>query len=817
MSTEFFRCRGNRTTFVSHDGIKVIVDNVAIKLEDQKCSVVLSFRNNSLVLHSDSTFLEDNNDFTFHWILDDGTIILFMLNPPKPKPKHLVPEATQANPSDITKNVTEEGNGDLKNSMASENRESISAAQEGSIKSGSLSVKQIPKILSVDKDWFAKMTNEEDNVSIQTAEPENVVLELQTALESGREVYKVNNKLNYLKRRCSKTEIPVTSLLDRILHKRIRRIYGNEMFVRRFDYPEAEGKSLEVRSKVDFRITLPNGLYITCYPSQLKQSLCEVKQEYLEKGVGQSGIMDEEFRIFTREGFVLIKRMDGSITILKSNGDTVKYEKPDSQNEDVIKSNLRRCHCKTVNDYRKKLAKILKGQNQGERYVSRRAHMRSKKGYVISDDVINMLKNSEIPYLKSSSIKFSGKYTCLQKNKIIEKQLYYTTQQQDFFTEEVFYERTDGFQGLFDKTGRLQVKYADKTKITSSVFESKELYDGYVYVSLCFEFEHPHYATVVYKENENLEIRLNNDVVLTRHPTESIYLSIGGDVTTVVDHENVVVNKSCPKCSADCTAHFNIAPFFTKKWNYLDQFLQIEDSYNKRFYSNFAGNCKRNANFIDGPFNCKKCNHYAANVYQKMFVIDRNYMGDYLWSENMVHQKELGCPGSRMTDLLDVTYDRDRMMKYEKEHYDTIDCRFLNNKLLDEQFCLTKYKEQARQTKRSVCYTSVTILQEVLDPVEVDTLLNTLLKDSEEFAFDRLKSVVKEASHKMQQMKLYKEPPEDIVVVEDPLCKCVRDVRTMRQKTEDWRREYTKYKTLLRNKDLPKYFNSQFCKINQNT
>nr|CAI5838352.1 unnamed protein product [Callosobruchus analis] len=753
IGTEFFRCRGNRTTFASHDGLKLVVDNVSIKLEDHKCTAVLSYRNNSLVLHSNSVFTDEDN-FSFHWLLDDGTIIMFALNPPKPKRKLVVSESTQvsmpAGHSDNTKEVTEEGKGSVRNSVASEKRESVEISeQRASTKSGSLNVKQIPNILSVDKDWFTKMTNVEDGVSLQTTEPENVVLELQTALESGREVYKVNNKLNYLKRRCSKTEIPVTTLLNRILHKRIKRIYGNEMFVRKFDYPETEGKNEGVRSKVDFRITLPNGLYITCYPSQLKKNLCEVKQEYLEKGVDQSGIMDEEFRIFTREGFVLIKRTDGSIAILKSNGDTVKYEKPDSQNEDVIKSNLRRCHCKTINDYRKKLGRIMKGQNQGDYYLSRRAHMRSKKGYVISDDVANMLKNSEIPYLKSSSIKFSGKYTCLQKNKITEKQLYYTTQQQDFFAEEIFFERTDGFQGMFDKTGKLQVKYADKTKITSSVFESKELYDGYVYVSLCFEFEHPHYATVVYNENDNLEVRLNNDVVLSKHTTDNIYLFIGEDVTTVVNHENVKVNKRCPKCSADCTAHFNIAPFFAKQTNSSDEFLRIEDSYNKRFYTNFAGISKRNADFIDGPLNYKQCNHYAQNVYQKMFVINRNYMGDYLWTENMVQQKDQACRSSRVTDLLDVTYDRDRMTKYENEHDNTIDRRFLNSKLLDENFCLTKDKEQEGKAERSVCHTSVTILRQVLDPVEVENLLNTLLKDSEEFTFDRLKSVAKDALNKV--------------------------------------------------------------------
>nr|CAI5838356.1 unnamed protein product [Callosobruchus analis] len=39
----------------------------------------------------------------------------------------------------------------------------------------------------------------------------------------------------------------------------------------------------------------------------------------------------------------------------------------------------------------------------------------------------------------------------------------------------------------------------------------------------------------------------------------------------------------------------------------------------------------------------------------------------------------------------------------------------------------------------------------------------------------------------------------------------------MKEKTEDWRREYTKYKTLLRNKDLPRYFSSQFCKTYHKT
>ncbi|CAH2014260.1 unnamed protein product [Acanthoscelides obtectus] len=733
MDTNHFRLRGNRTTFVSHDGFKIVVDNTSILTEDPKCTVTLTCRDNQLVLHSSNIYSKkDYKNYTFHWNLSDGTIVMFVLNPPKPKRK-LVPDTPeirlQSGLPEIFQEESEKRNSSIRNSDASDRRESFLAEQErGSLLGGSAKMSSMPKILAVDKDWFAKVVTNEEDVTVQTAEPEDIASKLQDALDNERQVYKIQNKLNYLKRKCSKTEIPITSIFNQILHKRIKRFYGNELFARRFDYSDAEGKSLEVNSSVDFRITLPNGLYITCYPSQIREDLCEVKQEYLEKGVDQSGIMHEEFRLFARGGFVLIKKVDGSITILKSNGDTVEYDKPDGEIEDVVKSNLRKCHCKTVADYRKKLAMILKGTtNQGECYISRRAYMRTKKGYVISDEVANMLKNSKIPYLKSSSIKFDGKYICLQKNKITEKQLFYTTQQKDCFTDEVFYERTDGFEAMFDKTGRLQVKYADKTKITSSVHVSKDLYDGYVYVSLDFKFEHPQYATVSYNANNNVDIRLNNDVVLTKNPTDSLSLSIGEDIATAMDNKKVKFTKRCVRCMAESNANFNISPFFTNKLKFSDEFLRAEDSYNKMFYATFSGSCKRNASFISGPFNCNKCNHYVNNNYEKLFVINRNYVGDCLWNENMIRLRdEESKKNCVIKDLLDLTGDRGRKLKYETNHCNSIDRRFLNNKLLDEQFCLTKYKGDAEEVS-PVCYTTVTELQQMLDPIEVDLLLKEIL------------------------------------------------------------------------------------------
>ncbi|CAH1999767.1 unnamed protein product [Acanthoscelides obtectus] len=65
----------------------------------------------------------------------------------------------------------------------------------------------------------------------------------------------------------------------------------------------------------------------------------------------------------------------------------------------------------------------------------------------------------------------------------------------------------------------------------------------------------------------------------------------------------------------------------------------------------------------------------------------------------------------------------------------------------------------------------------------------------------------------MNLISKYEEPRRETIIEEDPLCRCTKNIRTMKQKTEDWRNECVKYRALIRRRKFPNYFSSQFCKI----
>ncbi|KAH1016983.1 hypothetical protein HUJ05_007721, partial [Dendroctonus ponderosae] len=52
-----------------------------------------------------------------------------------------------------------------------------------------------------------------------------------------------------------------------------------------------------------------------------------ILQEYAAQKPNVLAIQQEEFRLFSNQGLVLIKKVDGTMSILKANGDMFHFEK----------------------------------------------------------------------------------------------------------------------------------------------------------------------------------------------------------------------------------------------------------------------------------------------------------------------------------------------------------------------------------------------------------------------------------------------------------------------------------------------------------
>ncbi|KAG5872139.1 hypothetical protein JTB14_003477 [Gonioctena quinquepunctata] len=799
LGTKYFSVRGARTIFLSHDDVKLIVDNTRLIDENARCSVNLSCLGNVLSFNAKRL-----DDYNFHYTLKDKTIITFTLQDPDKTCKPIHVKNDSENVGAVGESVV------VKNQTDTETMDENSSQRElQNIDDTDM------KVITVDAADFEAKLLEEENPELTEIYDTDIYSNLRQAIAEGCALYKVD-KLNYVRKINNKTEIPLTSVLRRVLREDQSQSHP-KLFNKRY-MPSSEGHCPTIVNKsVDFRICLPNGLYISCYTCQNKENLVEVKQENLN----EASTENEEFRLFTREGSVLIKKTDGTIALMKSCGEIITFEKPDSDNEYIKRSNLKKCHCRDINDYRKRVNRIMKKRamenaEENKRYVSRRAFYRTKKGYIINNDLADILKSSKVPYLKTVLLRFDGNKTTLEKNRITQKKMFHTVCEQDFFTEEIYHEREDGMQSILNKHGCQVVKYADGTKISSKMHESKQLVDGYVYVSLTFLFEHPYYATVSYSTDDNLKIFLNNDVSLERQVNDILTLRIGPDIMTTVNENSVAFEKQCNACKSKYMCSLNTGLLLGTQVNPTSQFLHAQDSYNKHFYTDFQGNCKRNKDYWYGPINVVGCNHHEKNIYKKLFIINRT-SGEQFWSNNMIESKKRNFDND---DHCEIEEEEDgnneyiSVMKFKKHIFDSLETKFLNNGVMKEDLCLSKYRKKA---EKASLYTTIRILKKLLDYEESNGFLSSItfhLKHNTvpEHTAGILKGVLKVANEHFAKNCMRK-----VVIDEEQekKCDCQQIKKTFADKISRWREECDRFRKMIRDPKIPRYFESQFCRIEE--
>lgn len=808
--TNVFKVSGNVTTFCSHDNVKVTVDNTGFLQYPEKCSFNVFSEGNILTLYSNKSFLTEPYIVTLH-LKDDSRISFITIN------KKIELKISDNENEEETNNVVYEP------LEITREDEIVVADQESNKK-----VEQF--VHCVDEEFIKGVL---DGKSVKHLSINDNYEDLENALMKAKEnnatIYKVNTTSNYLKRLNTNLKVPVENALRNIIHFDTKEPKTYETYTKRFG-PYRDNKSdLEIKCPVDFRICLPNGLFIRTHSCVVDTNNLMIKQEYVEDKPDVSTVQHEEFRLFSNQGLVLIKKIDGTITILKANGDIINFEKPtDGSNE---KNTMHSCRCSTLDDYRNKLNKLLKDQDNCDYSTSRRGHITTKQNQILDSRILKVLEDFHVPYIKKSVTKFDGKRIKIQGDKITQKHLHYLTSQQDFFTGEIFFERSDDFRSMFDKYASQKNIFPDGTIISNSIDVADELIDDFVYVTLSYQYEHPYYATVKYNFDKTAEVRLNTDVVVKQSADLlGFTVILDKELSVSASNQNFNFKKTCAKCQGSFEASFNVKPFQENSWVPSAEFMHVTDSYGKHFYSDFIGNCSRNSNYCKGPTNSFNCNHCVETNYKKLFVIKKDLTGDMFYTDDYV--KNIIIEMEELPNVSVNTYNR-----ISNENITVVDCRqkffigypqrFFNNcvdkaisyfgnsiKPKSELYTTFMVFQKMIQSRDEIA-THISNMQQIFFTEFLDHIGDTSVYDNISLLINGLEIYFNKKSQAILAEEETKRKKEEIEKKRQLKadCSCVKKKLTVKEKMIECKKQVDWYRKKINKNKIPVYFKSEFCNV----
>lgn len=775
-----FKIIGGVTTFCSHDNVKITVDNSRLLEQPEKCTIKITSGGNMLVVNSSENLTKHSNISMLH--LTDATRISLILS----------------HQEDST-NTNSEEEIDVVNSPPS-----LPEVNE-------LNDMDEPLVHCVNEDFIRTLLPEGQSLEDLSfnEDCEDLIDSILAAKECNGTIYKVNAKTNYIKRKKDDLKIPLENALRNILSARnlvLKQPKTYEVFTKKFK--PLRGRIKDINNSVDFRVCLPNGLYIR--PHFGIEDVLMIKQEYADNKPEVTSVQHEEFRLFSSKGFVLTKKIDGSIKIFKYNGDVIDLEKP--TDDPVNNSSIKPCHCITFEDYRNKLNKLLKDLETCDYSISRRGHITSKQNHIMDAKMLRILQEFDVPYLKKSMVRFDGKRIKIQGDKISQKQLCHLVSLQDFNTGDVTYERSDNFRSVFCQTGFQIVTFPDGTVITSCVDVSEDLVDDFVWVTLSFEYQHPYYVNVEFDFEKKSKIKLNNGVVIGQNGN-SFYVDMEQGFSVSTSQDNIRAYKSCDDCSGRFEAVFDTSNFNNTRWEPLKVFLKVKDSYQKEFSADFVGNCTWNDSYVKGATNSVQCNHLHKNQYRKLFLINRDLSGYQFLTNDFIknHTKQVQSEPNGVVETYSLLTNGD---------VTTVDCRRKFFRRFSERFF--------NHTHEQEFYTTFRTFQKMFDSVEdivsqVADLqvagrfddLTSLADDLEEYCYKYQHEIVSELRMsreiKTKQLQELRKRQKHQMTT----CDCGQKQMTIQEKMLKWRQECQEYRQKIRRRNIPGYFKSQFCKVVQ--
>ncbi|XP_050310117.1 uncharacterized protein LOC126746064 [Anthonomus grandis grandis] len=832
LGSNIFRLSGKIIRFSSHDCASLTIDNTGFLQLPVKCKFNVSSDDNVLTVFSNESLALSSEPYITSLRLNDDTRLSFIIK--KVIPANLL-EKHESTTKSSTKEQIEEA--DIFITTAQSQDDSLNRTNEPEVHDDEIKLPEdpdnkLPLVYCVDEDYIENLLEGKNLDEISTNENyEELIEALVNATEESDEVYKVSQKSNYLKRRNKVLKVPIETAFKNILS--FNKIINSElkpykMYTKRFETPYKTEDKLD--RPVDFRVCLPNGLYIRSHSCAVGKQVLMIKQEYSDKKPDIAEVQHEEFRLFSNQGLILIKKINGSITIYKANGDILDFKKTTDASTEV--DSTRKCHCSTIDDYRNKLIRLLKDQENCDFTTSRRAHIKSKHNHIYDKKILKLLEEFDVPYIKKSLIKFDGSRIKIQGDKISQKQLYYMTSQQDFFTGEILFERDDDFHSIFEKSGSQKCIFPDGTIISS--FITDQLIDDYVFVELSYHYEHPYYATVNFNFDTTFEIHLSNKTILKENSNkDGFFVTMPKCVSVSVTNEEIVFEKGCNNCQGKFKARFDMENFTNRSWKPENKFLLVADSYDKQLSSDYLGNCTRNSSYLNGSINLYKCNHFIKTNYKQCFVINKDLSGIRLHTNDHVR-----CVMNDLTNTPNAFLETYSNLSSETT---VTDCRIKYYRSFADRFYNT-IEDLSKYLKRFagpmyVHYTEFRVFERIYQ--SADEISSHLANVQEIFfnnALDNMgdTSIASNISKLISVMEVYnrthqQEVAKDKIVKESrrrrhsreeserklhlPECACNQEKLTVQEKMIKLKNSCAMYRQIIRNKQIPSYFKSAFCEI----
>ncbi|KAL1494230.1 hypothetical protein ABEB36_009856 [Hypothenemus hampei] len=802
LGSNLFKTTGKLTTFCSHDNVKITVDNSRFLQNPSKCTFNVINNGNRLILHSEESLLA--RPFITTLCLKNNTRVSFILRIDNVKQEEVVDQFSDEqaieniNHNEIPETIMEETIDEMSSTKVVEN----------------ITVDVHPLVHCVDEDFVKNLLKIQSLEDLSVNDNyDDLLKSLQFAIESNATIYKVNPKMRYLKSKHTHMKIPLRNALRNIVP--IEAIQPKplpyDIFTKCFKTQSTPKLSPDY--PIDIRVCLPNGLYIRPYTCLVNKKALMIKQEYIQEKPQDSEVQHEEFRLFSNQGLVLIKKIDGTVIILTANGDIITLEKP---TEGSVKLNdntqLSPCHCSTLEQYRNKLNKMLKNLENTNCSISRRGHLKSKQNYILDAKILKVLQEFDVPFLKKSILKFDGKKIKIFDKKITQKQLHHMISQQNFFTGDLNYERSDNFKSVLYKTGGQKVIFPDGTVISNSIDMTDELVENFVFVRIRYKYEHPYYSTVKFNYDNSSVICLNNEVIIEETPERDGFCVKMEDTFSVTcTSDNIIACKTCENCPGRFEANFTVTNFKNGLWTPSEIFMRSKDTYGKEFCSDFIGNCTRNSNFSTGSANAFKCNnHYAKSQYKKLFVVNKDLSGMSFVSNDRVKYKieDTEAKSHGFVKIYNTMSGDDvTIIDCRQKIYQPFSNRFYNNKIVpfSSEFYIDfrifrKMFESIDEIEEYVSKLWELFFQEQLDRFgdaiykNLAALGNAVEAYHRKYHLELLEEERKLQEKKRKQLKERRSSSKRILTIQEKLMR--------------WKNERDELKRKIKDMEIPKYFNT---------
>lgn len=605
------------------------------------------------------------------------------------------------------------------------------------------------------------------------------------------------HKFTYVKRIKSYVNIPVGSVVKRILYKPNYYKTKRTIEIKKCLPLGCVNMTKIKKPAYSIRISLPSGLFIRDIPGVASEFPC-IRQYYIDKGPQCKDIVHEESRTFLRNGNIAIKRCDGNINVLSANGRIFHFEIPyimktrtERKNyHDANVARLQKRHSpnisihaarKSLTTFQKLLHRVLPRRfkhmidsKESRYYLSRRAYLKAQKKYCTNIDMLYLLESQRQPFPEYSVITPDGKKIKVSKSKVYEEHKYYVATDIDFRAEETLFEREDGTCCILNREGVLTTQFPDGTRLTTWFVESanqvfadeiedfhkKDAFiqtdhlnhveqfrintvnfdfnvdEGWVSIFMYYQYSHPNYATVVFGGEDNeMSVTLPNGCRVACREGHRTSVGIGKYIETEFDKRKFYMKaRGCDNCTNGAHAVIDIGQWYQGKLPNNNTEGFIYVKDSFEKHFRVDYNGSCCRNPTDNTKTETNCNRHSVPAFNKLFSVKSDFSGCIYWSKSDF--KSLMDLSERNDNFTVDTYsngDDENAIVEFKEYVAKPYHERYICKYDEPTLKLAKYKTKHAKTLMNPAYILRKVLCKVVTFEKIEPLYTCILENCEKY------------------------------------------------------------------------------------